>query len=145
MHAVFLMLMQTNAAMCLSRLDIFSVLIAALCHDIDHPGHTNAFEVNSMSELAIRHNDDAVLERHHAHTTFQLLLREPEAALFASLPASDLKQVRKNILEGILATDMSKHVRMCEVLVGKINKGVSSRTWPDAMLSRSVAPFMRGF
>ena len=45
MHAVFLMLVQTNAAMCLSRLDIFSVLVASLCHDIDHPGHTNAFEV----------------------------------------------------------------------------------------------------
>ena len=81
-----------------------------------------------MSELALRHNDDAVLERHHAHTTFELLLRDPDSALFESLNKQDLRQVRKAILEGILATDMSKHVRMCEVLVGKINKGASSST-----------------
>jgi hypothetical protein len=29
----------------LEPLDRLAVLIAALCHDVDHPGHNNAFEV----------------------------------------------------------------------------------------------------
>lgn len=37
---------QTPAMKSLSYLDVFAVLIAALCHDIDHPGHTNDFEVS---------------------------------------------------------------------------------------------------
>ena len=37
------------------------MFVAALCHDIDHPGHTNAFEINISSELAIMYSDDCVL------------------------------------------------------------------------------------
>jgi 3'5'-cyclic nucleotide phosphodiesterase len=35
----------------------------------------NAFEINSKSELALLHSDDSVLEKHHAHMTFKLLLQ----------------------------------------------------------------------
>ena len=38
MHASYLMLTQTPALKALSRLDVLGLLIAALCHDIDHPG-----------------------------------------------------------------------------------------------------------
>ena len=51
------------------------MFVAALCHDIDHPGHTNAFEINISSELAIMYSDDCVLEHHHAATTFRVLRR----------------------------------------------------------------------
>lgn len=46
MQVAFLFLSTTNAASSgLSRVDVFSTLVAALCHDIDHPGHNNTFEV----------------------------------------------------------------------------------------------------
>ncbi|KMS93741.1 hypothetical protein BVRB_028430 [Beta vulgaris subsp. vulgaris] len=44
----------------------FAVLIAALGHDISHPGHNNQFEINSDSELAQRFNGKSVLENYHA-------------------------------------------------------------------------------
>ena len=32
---------------------MLGIFIAALCHDVDHPGHSNQFEINSKSELAL--------------------------------------------------------------------------------------------
>jgi hypothetical protein len=41
----------------LSSLDIFSMLLAAIGHDVGHPGVNNAFLVKNKDELALRHND----------------------------------------------------------------------------------------
>ena len=32
---------------------MLGIFLAALCHDVDHPGHSNQFEINSKSELAL--------------------------------------------------------------------------------------------
>jgi hypothetical protein len=39
------------------ELDEVASLLAAIIHDIDHPGKTNAFLVNSGSDLAVLYND----------------------------------------------------------------------------------------
>ena len=49
-------------------------------------------QVNKMSPLALRHSDSAVLERHHAHTTFTILT-DPECAIFSELNRKDLRRV----------------------------------------------------
>lgn len=54
----------------LSHLEVFALALAALCHDVDHPGLTNAFLVATYDPLALRYNDRAVLESHHAATCF---------------------------------------------------------------------------
>ena len=41
----------------LSSLDIFSMLLSAIGHDVGHPGVNNAFIVKIKDELALRHND----------------------------------------------------------------------------------------
>ncbi len=38
-------------------MDVVSTLIAAVVHDVDHPGKTNAFLINSGSKLAQLYND----------------------------------------------------------------------------------------
>jgi len=40
----------------LQDVDIFAVLLAALCHDYKHPGYNNMFLVNTKASLAIRYN-----------------------------------------------------------------------------------------
>lgn len=44
-----------------SSLVNLGMLVAAFCHDVDHTGKNNNFEVNSGSELAIRYHDRAVI------------------------------------------------------------------------------------
>lgn len=40
--------------------ELFSLLFAAICHDADHTGRTNAFEASSYSVLALKYNDESV-------------------------------------------------------------------------------------
>lgn len=51
-------------------MEIFAVALAAVCHDVDHPGLTNAFLVAASDPISLRYNDKAVLESHHAATAF---------------------------------------------------------------------------
>lgn len=73
LQSVYVLLSSTPVGDVFSQLDILALLIAALCHDVDHSGKTNAFEVSSASELAITYHDAAVLENHHAATTFKIM------------------------------------------------------------------------
>ena len=84
-------------------------LIAAICHDIDHPGKTSAFLCNSGSDLAILYNDISVLESHHAALTFKLTLSDPSVNIFKNLDKDTFKEVRSSIIDMILATEMTKH------------------------------------
>lgn len=40
----------------MSNLDVFSTLIAALCHDFRHNGFNNFFHMNALTDIAIEFN-----------------------------------------------------------------------------------------
>lgn len=87
-----------------------SLMVAALGHDIDHPGVNNAFLRNTHHELALRYNDRSVLENHHAAVLFSLLHGDSADLLPANWP--EYKQFRALVLDLILSTDMEQHFRM---------------------------------
>lgn len=60
--------------MSMDCLEESSALIAAVVHDIDHPGRSSAYLCNSNNPLAILYNDVTVLENHHAAYFFKLTL-----------------------------------------------------------------------
>ena len=41
----------------LEHIDIMSLIIGALSHDLGHDGYTNVYHVNAMTERAIRYSD----------------------------------------------------------------------------------------
>ncbi len=45
----------------LDGLTCFALVLSALCHDVGHTGHTNIFEINSGSDLAMLYNDKSPL------------------------------------------------------------------------------------
>lgn len=55
--------------------DAFALAIAAIGHDIGHPGVNNYFVVNTFTPLATLYNDQSVLENYHAACLFILLKR----------------------------------------------------------------------
>ena len=69
----------------LEPLDEIASLIAAVVHDVDHPGYTNSFLCNAGNELAILYNDIAVLESHHAALAFKLTARDERSNIFKGL------------------------------------------------------------
>lgn len=112
-HITYFFVSQTRLGDCLDKLHQLAMLTAAVCHDIDHPGHTNAFEINSSSLLALRYNDRSVLENHHASTGWSIL-RNQESNIFTGLSLAELKQVRDLFVSSIIYTDMAKHMHLLD-------------------------------
>jgi hypothetical protein len=48
-----------------SPLEVFAAVIAAIIHDVDHPGRTNTFLIKANAPLALLYNDRSILENHH--------------------------------------------------------------------------------
>ncbi|TNM87782.1 hypothetical protein fugu_006003 [Takifugu bimaculatus] len=90
-------------------LEIMAALFASAIHDVDHPGVTNQFLINTSSELALMYNDASVLENHHLAVGFKLL-QEENCDIFQNLSKKQKDSLRKMVIDMVLATDMSKHM-----------------------------------
>uniref|UniRef100_A0A8C5I3S7 Phosphodiesterase n=1 Tax=Gouania willdenowi TaxID=441366 RepID=A0A8C5I3S7_GOUWI len=90
-------------------LEILAALFASAIHDVDHPGVSNQFLINTSSELALMYNDASVLENHHLAVGFKLL-QEENCDIFQNLEKKDRDNLRKMVIDMVLATDMSKHM-----------------------------------
>ncbi|XP_060943857.1 cAMP-specific 3',5'-cyclic phosphodiesterase 4C-like, partial [Limanda limanda] len=92
-------------------LEVLASLFAAAIHDVDHPGVSNQFLINTNSELALMYNDESVLENHHLAVGFKLLHQE-NCDIFQNLTKRQRQSLRKLVIDMVLATDMSKHMTL---------------------------------
>ncbi|XP_061775779.1 cAMP-specific 3',5'-cyclic phosphodiesterase 4D isoform X6 [Nerophis ophidion] len=92
-------------------LEILAALFASAIHDVDHPGVSNQFLINTNSELALMYNDSSVLENHHLAVGFKLL-QEDNCDIFQNLSKKQGHSLRKMVIDMVLATDMSKHMNL---------------------------------
>jgi hypothetical protein len=109
-HATHFFLSQPSIRNCYSDEELFTAIVAAVCHDVAHPGNNNQFEIATSSELAITYNDKSVLENHHLATTFRIL-RSAQHNIFSGFSRDKYKQIRNQIVDMVLATDMQDHAR----------------------------------
>ncbi|XP_038856731.1 cAMP-specific 3',5'-cyclic phosphodiesterase 4D-like isoform X2 [Salvelinus namaycush] len=92
-------------------LEILAAIFASAIHDVDHPGVSNQFLINTNSELALMYNDSSVLENHHLAVGFKLL-QEENCDIFQNLSKKQRQSLRKMVIDIVLATDMSKHMNL---------------------------------
>lgn len=109
LQATAIFLKSNRLKLMLNSIDVTAALIAATAHDIDHPGRSSQFLCNSSNKLAILYNDLTVLESHHASLTFKLTLSDENVNIFQNLEREEYKMLRANIIDMILATEMTKH------------------------------------
>ncbi|KTG04641.1 hypothetical protein cypCar_00029786, partial [Cyprinus carpio] len=93
----------------LTLTDLGILMTAAVCHDLDHPGYNNTYQINARTELAVRYNDISPLENHHCAVAFQILSL-PECNIFANA-----------IITLILATDMARHGEILDSFKHKVD------------------------
>ncbi|XP_034190825.1 phosphodiesterase 9 isoform X2 [Osmia lignaria lignaria] len=92
----------------IGNLEVFILIVSCICHDLDHPGYNNIYQINARTELALRYNDISPLENHHCSVAFRVL-EAPECNILASLDNTTYRIVREGIIRCILATDMARH------------------------------------
>uniref|UniRef100_A0A673LLQ3 Phosphodiesterase 4C, cAMP-specific b n=1 Tax=Sinocyclocheilus rhinocerous TaxID=307959 RepID=A0A673LLQ3_9TELE len=86
-------------------LEIMAALFASAIHDVDHPGVSNQFLINTNSELALMYNDASVLENHHLAVGFKLL-QEENCDIFRNL----------RILESDWSVNIKRGVSICTIV-----------------------------
>ena len=86
-------------------------ITACLGHDLDHRGRNNQFEMNTQSKLALRYFHNSPLEHHHAAVLFTIL-RSDDSNIFKHVADDQMAEIKKNMIENILATDMRLHFPM---------------------------------
>ena len=100
-------------------LDLLSILIASLGHDIGHPGLNNNFQINALTDMALTYNDISCLENFHVSKLFKLIKKD-ENNIFEKLNITDFKTIRKRMISEILATDMANHGKVMSVIKSRI-------------------------
>ena len=109
----------------MTSLDILSIIIGSLGHDLGHPGLTNNFHINAQTDLALTYNDNSCLENYHCSKLFNILKKD-ETNIFEVLNKTEFKGLRKRIVSEIIATDMFYHktvVDKAENKIGRIKDG----------------------
>ena len=109
----------------LSSFEGMTLLIAAIGHDVGHPGVNNMFLVKLNAPLAQLYNDQSVLEAFHCAAYSQILRRHWPAAF-------NNKSLRKLMISTILATDMGVHADYMQQmghLQEKVHQSDSTDGW----------------
>ena len=89
--------------------EIICMFVAAMVHDVRHPGFSNNYLINTNDSIAIEYNDRSVLENYHVAEAFKILRSNPDLNIFSGFLSEDYKLCRKNIIEYVLHTDMTLH------------------------------------
>lgn len=107
------------------QVQLFSILISAVVHDVAHPGKNNTFQVNAKTDLTVTYNDRSVLENLHASKTFDILLNAEQYKetagdidILSGLTKEESLSVRKNVIGSVLHTDMTKHFKTLSYIKG---------------------------
>uniref|UniRef100_A0A672ZE85 Phosphodiesterase n=1 Tax=Sphaeramia orbicularis TaxID=375764 RepID=A0A672ZE85_9TELE len=103
-----------------TQVDILILMTAAVCHDLDHPGFNNTYQINARTELAVRYNDISPLENHHCAVAFQIF-SQPDCNIFSNFDPEAFKQIRQGTITLILATDMARHGEILDSFKQKVD------------------------
>mmetsp|Transcript_97445 Transcript_97445/g.297755 ORF Transcript_97445/g.297755 Transcript_97445/m.297755 type:complete len:901 (-) Transcript_97445:299-3001(-) len=115
LHGVSRLMTLINSETFLTELEQYVLLIAALAHDLGHPGVNNGFLSEVGHELALQYNDRSPLENMHCAKLYTLV-GDPQMNVFGKLSKEQYREARKNCIEVILHTDMMGHGAMVKDL-----------------------------
>lgn len=93
-----------------------------------------------FTDLAMRYNDNSVLENMHASRTFEIMRENNgKANIFGGLSKTDYVDARKVVLRTILATDMARHRTLLQdfdVVADSIRQGLVKKSHSRHSLQR---------
>ncbi|XP_041440590.1 cGMP-dependent 3',5'-cyclic phosphodiesterase isoform X2 [Xenopus laevis] len=100
----------------LEYIEIFALFVSCLCHDLDHRGTNNSFQVASKSVLAALYSSEgSVMERHHFAQAIAIL-NSHGCNILEHFSRKDYQRMLDLMRDIILATDLAHHLRIFKEL-----------------------------
>ncbi|XP_064414102.1 cGMP-dependent 3',5'-cyclic phosphodiesterase [Latimeria chalumnae] len=111
-HFCYLLYKNLELAKYLEDIEIFALFVSCMCHDLDHRGTNNSFQVASQSVLAALYSSEgSVMERHHFAQAIAIL-NSQGCNIFDQFSRKDYQRMLDLIRDIILATDLAHHLRI---------------------------------
>lgn len=104
-QSMFTMITTGNMKKFFSDLEVFALMAACYCHDLDHRGTNNAFQTKTESPLAQLYGT-STMEHHHFDQCIMILNSEGNN-IFEGLSPDDYRSTIKILEHAILSTDLA--------------------------------------
>ncbi|KDQ13375.1 hypothetical protein BOTBODRAFT_111701, partial [Botryobasidium botryosum FD-172 SS1] len=118
----------------LINLDIFALCVAAIGHDVGHPGLSNDFIKNAKTPLSFVYQDKSPLEHMHCTLLLQLMTNFGLGHLIS--PLAPTLSFRQLLIQTVLATDMSIHDEWMKKFESVMVDGDGDAASPDTDRAR---------
>ncbi|XP_076678724.1 phosphodiesterase 6 isoform X2 [Andrena cerasifolii] len=120
-QTMFAMLKTGKMEQFMTDLEILGLLVACLCHDLDHRGTNNAFQTKTESPLAILYSTSTM--EHHHFDQCVMILNSDSNNIFQSLSMEDYRKVMKVVESAILSTDLAVYFKKKNRFMELIDEG----------------------
>ncbi|XP_043266143.1 cGMP-specific 3',5'-cyclic phosphodiesterase-like [Colletes gigas] len=120
-QTMFAMLKTGKMEQFMTDLEILGLLVACLCHDLDHRGTNNAFQMKTESPLAILYSTSTM--EHHHFDQCVMILNSDSNNIFQSLSMEDYRRVMKVVESAILSTDLAVYFKKKNRFMELIDEG----------------------
>ncbi|KXS11892.1 HD-domain/PDEase-like protein [Gonapodya prolifera JEL478] len=138
-HSINFYITRQKMRDCLVPEEQFGGIIAAIIHDYQHPGQNNNFIMATLNPIAIRYNDQSVLEHFHLASAFELM-QSDDCNILATFNADSRKLVRETVISMVLATDMAMHFEWINRFKTKMTgEGIKPESRPDRKILLNMA------
>lgn len=112
MQTAFVIVSEYGLNEFLNEEEQFALIFGSFIHDLDHPGISNPYLINSGHPLATLYNESSILENYHVAKAMTVIGSDPKLNVFSDMSREVKSLVRKKMIMGVLATDMTFHFSM---------------------------------
>ncbi|CAG9817476.1 unnamed protein product [Phaedon cochleariae] len=105
----------------MSDLEILGLIVACLCHDLDHRGTNNAFQMKTDSPLAVLYSTSTM--EHHHFDQCVMILNTDSNNIFQALSPDDYRRVMRLVETAILSTDLAMYFKKKNRFLELIDNG----------------------
>ncbi|XP_077546294.1 dual 3',5'-cyclic-AMP and -GMP phosphodiesterase 11-like [Haemaphysalis longicornis] len=106
---MFSMLTNTKLHEVLGDLETFGLIVACFCHDLDHRGTNNSFQIKSSSPLAQLYSTSTM--EHHHFDQCVMILNSQGNQILSHVSPEEYTTIIRVVEEAILATDLAVYFR----------------------------------
>ncbi|XP_043827169.1 rod cGMP-specific 3',5'-cyclic phosphodiesterase subunit beta [Dromiciops gliroides] len=131
-QTMFTLLMTGKLKDYYTDLEAFAMVTAGLCHDIDHRGTNNLYQMKSQNPLAKLHGS-SILERHHLEFG-KFLLAEESLNIYQNLNRRQHEHVIHLMDIAIIATDLALYFKkrtMFQKIVDESKGYTDKKSWVE--------------
>ncbi|XP_052867591.1 dual 3',5'-cyclic-AMP and -GMP phosphodiesterase 11 isoform X2 [Anopheles cruzii] len=124
---MFAILTSTQWWKIFGEIECLGLIIACLCHDLDHRGTNNSFQIKASSPLAQLYST-STMEHHHFDQCL-MIINSPGNQILSNMSSEDYSRVIRVLEDAILSTDLAVYFRKRGAFLELIEPNAEMSVW----------------